>query len=157
MTLIVWILANRFLPLSFFLADWSPMGSTSQWLLLVDNINWQISFYFLIFIESLLLTQSRFNLPHNTAAQSFGERLFLPLTLVLTAIVLLAIWSSSLPGLISSWTLLAIFWLILLWVNQGAQTSPRELIKRFGLLLLSVAFLGFADNPGSLKPIGRCA
>ncbi len=143
-TLIVWILANRFLPLSFVLADWSPMGSTSQWLLLVDNINWQISFYFLLFFEALLLTQSRFNLPHTTAAQSFGERLFLPLTLVLTAIVLLAIWSSSLPGLISSWTLLAIFWLILLWVNQGAQTSPRELIKRFGLLLLSVAFLGFA-------------
>ncbi|KPK04580.1 MAG: hypothetical protein AMJ56_17155, partial [Anaerolineae bacterium SG8_19] len=62
-TLIVWILANRFIPLSFVLADWSPMESTSQWLLLVDNVNWQISFYFLLFLEALLLTQSRYGCP----------------------------------------------------------------------------------------------
>lgn len=152
-TLIFWILANRNLPHSFVLADWSPVDSASQWLLLVDEINWQISFYFLLLMEALLLTQARFNLAGPTP-QSPVERLFLPLTLVATAVVLLAVWSSSLIGLLSSWTFLAVIWLVLLWLSQGTVANPKDLIRRFGLLLLSVAFLGLAvatsDRPAEL-------
>ncbi|MGD2049234.1 MAG: hypothetical protein PVH03_07055, partial [Chloroflexota bacterium] len=90
--LVVWILANRNLPLSLVLVDWSSVDSTSPWLLLVDEINWQISFYFLLLMEALLLTQARFNLVEPTP-QSFSEQLFLPLTLVATAVVLVAVWS----------------------------------------------------------------
>lgn len=151
--LVVWILANRNLPLSLVLADWSPVEPASPWLLLVDEINWQISFYFLLLMEALLLTQARFNLALPTT-QSFSEHLYLPLTLVATAVVLLAVWSSSLIGLISSWTLLAIIWLAILWLNQGTEADPMDLIKRFSLLLLSVAFLGLAvattDRPAEL-------
>jgi hypothetical protein len=151
--LVVWILANRNLPLSLVLVDWSSVDSTSPWLLLVDEINWQISFYFLLLMEALLLTQARFNLVEPTP-QSFSEQLFLPLTLVATAVVLVAVWSSSLIGLISSWTLLATIWLVLLWLDQGAKADPKDLIRRFGLLLLSVAFLGLtvatSDRPAEL-------
>jgi hypothetical protein len=187
-TSLVWLLAAGFLPLSLTFSEWPVALSLLPWQGLVDEVAWLLSALWLLLLAAALLVHAATSLAPEAHRQDAngqpvtGERLLWPalepvrpalqpaLLLLLGATGLIAVWSNSLAGILTGWTLLAAIWILLLLLatplkesRHGSGEPPGHLLVRLGAGLSAPVFLWLAaaalpaavNGGGLLSEIGQ--
>jgi hypothetical protein len=145
LSLVLWLFAERSVPFDASIGNNNHLAGLSLRELYVDDFVWRTSFSLLLLVIASLLVMISINRSAIVdTRRSMRSRLAPGLTLLMTATALFSLWSTSLPALLTGWTLLAGSWAILLWSSWKDKDDPSGAIVRMGLLLLSLLFLGFA-------------
>ncbi len=150
--LVIWLIASRLLPQNLTLASISYVDIQFSLSLHIDGTAWQLSLYLLLLVEALLLiSTSVAEVNGSNYDKPINQRLIIPSILALTGTALLSLWSESIPILLISWTLLALFWSVFLWSIAGERISADRIVIQASPLLFGVFFLwlAVAFNPGS--------
>jgi hypothetical protein len=158
---LIWLPAGRLLPLSFTFSNWPAALSLPAWHWSVDEVAWLLSALWLLLLVAALLINATLGLP-GTAGSSSDDQVavgLLPvwpalqpaLLLLLGAAGLISVWSDSLAGLLSGWTLLAAVWILLFLLagplkesRRGSENTPARLLVRLGAGLSAPLFLWLA-------------
>ena len=145
--LVLWLLVYRSLPIILNSSQNVTTNYIVSWSFSIDQASWQLCLCLLLLAEALLLIDlPGFEFNDVQTSSSLARHARLPLILILTGVAFLATWSDSLIGLIYSWTLLALIWMLLLWSTAREKLALTGLFWRTGTLLLGVIFLMLASG-----------
>lgn len=115
------------------------------WTIRIDPSNWQLSTSLLLFVLAFFLTKR----PHLNIRDKFiplplNERVLVPSILALVLAILVSLWLLPGYGLILTWTLIALAWLLLLWLSSDRYVAIRELLYRSSFMLSGSFFVWMA-------------
>ncbi|MGB3717937.1 MAG: hypothetical protein WA996_26265, partial [Candidatus Promineifilaceae bacterium] len=154
LTLIVWLLAGRNLPLA------APEGASQTgsgialWLFSVDESVWWMSFSILLLLAASLVIMISVNRYYHAGSRLSLRRSLAPsASLLITIAVLLSLWAVTLPAVATGWTLIAGTWALLVWSARKDQQARVRIIVRSSAMLLSLLFIGLAaaSQPDLMK------
>lgn len=184
---LIWLVAGRFLPLSLTFSNWPAALSLLPWQWRIDDVAWLLSALWLLLLVAALMVNAFLGLTPRAGQSNDGPAqgggfprwptleplrpLFQPvLLLLLGASGLVAVWSDSLAGIVTGWTLLAAVWLLLLLLvapvkepRRDNDNTPVRLLVRLGAGLSAPLFLWLAvaalpetaNRGGLLSEIGQ--